>query len=80
MIRIMHEQGWLTRSEAAGRLRIDVATLDRWVVRGTLTRYRMRRRSWFRIEDVDAIRNTRAREVPRPDLQVERSVTAQTSS
>jgi excisionase family DNA binding protein len=47
---------WLTKAEAADRLRVDVRTIDRWVESGHLIRYTTPGgHARFRTEDVDAL-------------------------
>lgn len=47
-------KGWLTRAQAAERLRINVRTLDRWVKRGLLARHNTPSgRARFKAADVD---------------------------
>lgn len=48
---------WLTRTEAAERLRVKPGTVDAWAREGKLPRYfpgKTRRFARYRIEDVDA--------------------------
>lgn len=42
-------QSFLSRQEAADRLRVDLATIDRLIATGVLDRYRIRGR-WIRVE------------------------------
>lgn len=45
---------WLTRAEAARRLRVNVRTVDRWVESGHLKRYETPGgHARFKVEDVD---------------------------
>lgn len=47
---------WLTRTQAAERLHVNVRTVDRWVRRGVLTRYETPSgRARFKDKDVDAL-------------------------
>jgi excisionase family DNA binding protein len=50
---------WISRREAAQLLSIDLATLDRWATAGTIQRYRLAGRVWFRAEDVTALAQPR---------------------
>ena len=50
------ERIWLTRAEAAERLRVSMRTVDRLAATGALTSYRHQGRLLrFRLEDVDAL-------------------------
>jgi excisionase family DNA binding protein len=53
---------WLTRTQAAERLHVNVRTVDRWVARGWLTRYETPSgRARFKAADVDALAAPRRR-------------------
>jgi excisionase family DNA binding protein len=53
---------WLTRTQAAERLRVNVRTVDRWVQRGMLARYETPSgRARFKAEDVDMLARPRRR-------------------
>jgi excisionase family DNA binding protein len=54
------EDQWLTRTQAAERLHVNVRTVDRWVRRGVLVRYETPSgRARFKAEDVDALAKPR---------------------
>ena len=54
------ETEWLTRTQAAERLDVNVRTIDRWVKRGILERYETPTgRARFDGKDVDALRSPR---------------------
>ena len=56
---------WLTRTEAAERLRVNPRTIDAWARSGRLPRYYLAgstRAPRFRVEDVDALAEVRAKE------------------
>lgn len=56
---------WLTRSEAADRLRVRPRTIDAWAREGRLPRYYLAgstRAPRFRVEDVDALAEVRAKD------------------
>ena len=50
----MADSPWLTKTEAARRLRVSTRTLDRWVRRGLVRRYEQGAVFRFKPEDVDA--------------------------
>ncbi len=45
----------LTRTEAAAKFRVHVATLDRWIIDGTLPATRIGRRVLIRLDTLEAL-------------------------